>query len=57
MEYQQGAHEPTSDIVTRRAIIHAVDKSRFIKEGFAGLEQPVYQQMQSAPYCNVELNA
>jgi len=48
---------PTSDIVTRRAIIHAVDKSRFIKEEFAGLEQPVYQQMPfSAPYCNVELN-
>ena len=51
---------PTSDIVTRRAIIHAVDKSRFIKKEFAGLEQPVYQQMPfSAPYCNVvvELNA
>lgn len=49
MEYQQGAHEPTSDIVTRRAIIHAVDKSRFIKEEFAALE-PVYQQMPfSAP--------
>lgn len=47
----------TSDIKTRRAIIHAIDKSRFIKEEFAGLEQPVMQLLPySAPYCNVDLN-
>ena len=49
--------EHTRDIDTRRAIIHAVDKSRFIKDEFAGLEQPVSQMLPwSAPYCNVDLN-
>jgi ABC-type transport system substrate-binding protein len=48
---------PTKDIQTRQAIIHAVDKSRFIEEEFAGLEQPVTQLLPySAPYCNVDLN-
>ena len=47
----------TKDIETRRAIIHAVDKARFIKEEFAGLEQPVTQLLPySAPFCNVDLN-
>ena len=49
--------EHTNDIKTRQAIIHAVDKSRFIQEEFAGLEQPVTQLLPfSAPYCNVDLN-
>lgn len=49
--------EGTKDLETRRAIIHAVDKSRFIKEEFAGLEQPVTQLLPySAPFCNVDLN-
>lgn len=49
--------EHTRDIQTRRAIIHAIDKSRFIQEEFAGLEQPVTQLLPySAPYCNVDLN-
>jgi ABC-type transport system substrate-binding protein len=49
--------EHTKDIRTRQAIIHAIDKSRFIKEEFAGLEQPVTQLLPySAPYCNVDLN-
>lgn len=47
----------TNDITTRRAIIHAVDKARFIKEEFAGLEQPVTQLLPfNAPYCNVDLS-
>ena len=47
----------TSDIETRRALIHAVDKSRFIKEEFAGLEQPVTQLLPfSAPFSNVDLS-
>lgn len=29
----------THDIKTRQAIIHAMDKARFLKEDFAGLEQ------------------
>ena len=47
----------TKDIETRRAIIHAVDKARFIKEEFAGLEKPVTQLLPyNAPFCNVDLN-
>ena len=47
----------TKDIKVREAIIHAIDKARFIKEEFAGLEQPVTQLLPySAPYCNVDLN-
>jgi len=47
----------TKDVETRRAIIHAVDKTRFIKKEFAGLEQPVTQLLPyNAPYCNVDLN-
>ena len=47
----------TKNIDTRRAIIHAVDKARFIKEEFAGLERPVTQLLPyNAPYCNVDLN-
>lgn len=47
----------TRDIKTRQAIIHAVDKSRFLKEEFAGLEQPVTQLLPyDAPFCNVDLN-
>ena len=42
----------TKDIETRRAIIHAVDKARFIKEEFAGLEQPVTQLLPyNTPFC------
>jgi nickel transport system substrate-binding protein len=49
--------EHTSDIKTRQAIIHAIDKSVFIEEEFAGLEQPVSQLLPfSAPYCNVDLS-
>lgn len=49
--------EHTRDVRTRQAIIHAVDKSRFIKEEFAGLEQPVSQLLPyNAPFCNVDLN-
>lgn len=48
---------PTDDITVRRAIIHAVDKSRFIEKEFAGLEQPVSQLLPlNAPFCNVDLN-
>lgn len=47
----------TRDVETRRAIIHAVDKSRFIAEEFAGLEQPVTQLLPfTAPFCDVDLN-
>jgi ABC-type transport system substrate-binding protein len=47
----------TKDIKLRQAIIHGIDKARFIKEEFAGLEEPVTQLLPySAPYCNVDLN-
>jgi ABC-type transport system substrate-binding protein len=47
---------PTQDVNVRKAIIHAIDKSRFIEEEFAGLEQPVSQLLpQTAPFCNVDL--
>jgi nickel transport system substrate-binding protein len=50
-------NEHTKDLDTRKAIIHAVDKSVFIEEEFAGLEQPVNQLLPfSAPYCDVDLN-
>ena len=43
----------TKNIDTRRAIIHAVDKARFIKEEFAGLEQPVTQLLPfNTPFCS-----
>jgi ABC-type transport system substrate-binding protein len=49
--------EPTNDINVRKAIIHAVNKGRFIEEEFGGLELPVDQVLpRSAPYCNVDLN-
>lgn len=49
--------EPTSNIRVRQAIIHAVDKARFIEEEFGGLEQPVGQVLpETAPYCNVDLS-
>lgn len=52
-----GNRAPTDDITVRRAIIHAVDKSTFLENEFAGLEQPVTQLLpRSAPYCNVDLN-
>ena len=42
----------TRDIETRRAIIHAVDKARFVKEEFKGLEQPVTQLLPfNTPFC------
>ncbi|KAG7369619.1 nickel-binding periplasmic protein precursor [Nitzschia inconspicua] len=48
--------EPTNDITVRQAIIHAVNKGRFIEEEFGGLEKPVDQVLpQTAPYCNVDL--
>ena len=48
---------PTDDIEVRKAIIHAVDKGRFLEAEFAGLEQPVTQLLPySAPYSNVDLN-
>ncbi len=48
---------PTNDINVRKAIIHAIDKGRFIEDEFGGLEQPVYQALpKSAPYSNVDLN-
>lgn len=47
---------PTNDITTRRAIIHAINKGKFIEEEFAGLEQPVSQLLpRSSPYCDVDL--
>ena len=47
----------TKDIEVRRAIIHAIDKARFIKEEFAGLEQPADQLFPySTPYCNIDLS-
>jgi nickel transport system substrate-binding protein len=47
----------TQDINTRRAIIHAIDKYRFIEEEFAGLERPVSQLLpDSAPFCDVDLS-
>ena len=49
--------EPTNDLIMRQAIIHAVDKARFIEEEFAGLERPVSQLLPyTAPYCDVELS-
>ena len=54
MNVNKGA---TKDIKTRQAIIHAVNKARFIQEEFAGLEQPANQLLPySAPYCNVDLS-
>ena len=48
---------PTSDIKIRQAIIHAVNKGRFIENEFGGLEQPVGQVLpESAPYCDVDLS-
>ena len=48
---------PTSDIKVRQAIIHAVNKGRFIEDEFGGLEQPVGQVLpESAPYCDVDLS-
>lgn len=48
---------PTSDIKIRQAIIHAVNKERFIEEEFGGLEQPVGQVLPfTAPYCDVDLS-
>ena len=48
---------PTDDINVRKAIIHAVNKGRFIEEEFGGLEQPVSQFLpKSAPYCNIDMN-
>lgn len=52
-----GNKAPADDISLRRAVIHAIDKSTFLENEFAGLEQPVDQLLpQSAPYCNVELS-
>lgn len=48
---------PTWDINVRKAIIHAIDKGRFIESEFGGLEQPVNQELpRSAPYCDIDLN-
>eukprot|EP00961_Rhodomonas_salina_P300497 3939836-Rhodomonas_salina.3 len=47
----------TSDIKSRETIIHAIDKGRFIKEEFAGLEQPVTQLLPvNPPFCDVDLS-
>ena len=52
-----GNKAPMDDISVRRAVIHAIDKSSFLEEEFAGLEQPVTQLLpMSAPYCNVDLS-
>eukprot|EP00977_Amphora_coffeiformis_P022934 scaffold11900_cov176-Amphora_coffeaeformis.AAC.2 len=51
------ARAPTDDIRVRQAIIHAIDKNKFIEEEFSNLEQPVGQLLPyTAPYCNVDLN-
>lgn len=48
---------PTDDINVRKAIIHAVNKARFIEDEFAGLERPASQLLPlTAPYCNVDLS-
>mmetsp|Transcript_29826 Transcript_29826/g.43410 ORF Transcript_29826/g.43410 Transcript_29826/m.43410 type:complete len:594 (-) Transcript_29826:135-1916(-) len=48
---------PTNDIRVRQAIIHAVNKGRFIQDEFGGLEQPIDQVLpRGAPYCNIDLN-
>lgn len=48
---------PTDSALMRRAIIHAIDKTSFLEEDFAGLEQPVTQLLPlNAPYANVDLN-
>ena len=48
---------PTNDIAVRQAIIHAIDKARFIESEFAGLDQPVAQLLPyTAPYCDVDLS-
>ena len=48
---------PTNDIRVRQAIIHAIDKNKFIEDEFSSLEQPVGQLLPyNAPYCNVYLN-
>ena len=47
----------TDDVQVRKAIIHAINKARFIEEEFAGLEKPVTQLLpDSAPYSNVDLD-
>ena len=47
---------PTDDVNVRRAIIHAINKNRFIQDEFGGLEQPVEQLFPlTAPYCDVDL--
>lgn len=51
------ARAPTDDIRVRQAIIHAIDKNKFIEEEFSNLEQPVGQLLPyTAPYCNIDLN-
>lgn len=48
---------PTSDITLRKAIIHAINKGKFIEEEFGGLERPVDQLLpRSAPYSDIDLN-
>ena len=50
------AKAPTDDPQVRRAIIHAIDKGKFIDDVFAGQELPVDQLLpQTAPFCNVHL--
>lgn len=52
-----GNRSPTDDITIRQAITHAIDKSHFLEQEFAGLEQPVDQLLpRTAPYCNVDLS-
>ena len=52
-----GNKKGTDDVKVRQAIIHAIDKARFIEGEFAGLEQPVTQLLPySAPFCNVDLS-
>lgn len=47
----------TDDIKVRQAVIHGIDKARFIEDEFAGLERPVSQLLPySAPYCDVDLS-
>ena len=48
---------PTNDIDVRKAIIHAVDKAKFLDTEFSGLEQPVTELLPlSTPYADLDLN-
>jgi nickel transport system substrate-binding protein len=49
-------HAPTDDVNVRLAVVHAIDKGRYIKDNLSSLEQPAAQVFPyNAPYCNLDL--